>query len=214
MDAVRAGAARNGRRAANDPSVVACVFPVLVRAMSLALGRAGPVSMPLRARRSDGGGRPRGEARQPSRCARVESRAAACAAHLGAACELARRCSRRRTRGMLRCRDRQTPGTQPEPERVRRAVRPVDQVGVPIEDHSSRGAPSPSRRLRVRRALPSGKESPRSRQPADREVARPAAGCGPSCAPQEARRGAELLRSRGCVGFGRVLAHFGIVSSH
>ena len=51
--------------------------------------------MLLRTRRSGGGDHPHGEARQPPNEAMVEVRAAACAAHLGAAYERVQRCTSR-----------------------------------------------------------------------------------------------------------------------
>jgi hypothetical protein len=60
-----------------------------------------------------------------------------------------------------------------------------------------------ARRLGVCRPLPPRTQSPGSRQPADREVTRSAAGCRPNCVPRQARRCAEIVLPGGRVGVGR-----------
>src|SRR6266540_2789047 len=56
---------------------------------------------------------------------------------------------------------------QPEPQRVCRAVRPVDQIRVPRQARAARGAASPPRHHRVHRALPPRAPPSGPRQPTD-----------------------------------------------
>lgn len=65
------------------------------------------------------------------------------------------------------CRADQATATKSKLERSRRALRPINQVGVPGARDSARRAPSATCRARVHRALTRGTESPGNREPAD-----------------------------------------------
>ena len=67
---------------------------------------------------------------------------------------------------------REAPEPQPESERVRRAIRSIDQVGVPGASDPDRGSAPSKSGPRVRRALPRRAQSPGNRQPAHRIVCR------------------------------------------